>query len=251
MVRSFALLLVLGIAIAFGLAVTAGFAALSLRRDSSSSPFGRFRSSGGWRGKERGPRTTVDRPQAPLIPVDRTRLPEALGVHRPRAPLPRPGHWIGRSQSSDGASAPKSKPTPTSAPLAPQNVREVKRSQQAPGRDRRLRRARRQGPCPRPDRSGDAASGWPASSIESSRETVSPAPDRAASMPKSVPGRRSPTSSSAKASCAAPTCAPRSPNCRPTRWPRSPRSTPTPAGPATRRCSASGSAPSRWKTSSI
>jgi hydrophobe/amphiphile efflux-3 (HAE3) family protein len=64
MIRSFAILLVLGVFVGFVLALTAGFAALSL-----------FRSAGGWR---RG-RGVEDRPWIDRVPPsDRTRLPVRL-----------------------------------------------------------------------------------------------------------------------------------------------------------------------------
>jgi hydrophobe/amphiphile efflux-3 (HAE3) family protein len=64
MVRSFGLLLVVGIAIAFGLALTAGFAALSLRREEGGS----------------GPSS---RPEHPTLPAVAERV-LAIAVNRPR-----------------------------------------------------------------------------------------------------------------------------------------------------------------------
>jgi uncharacterized protein len=88
MVRSFGLLLVAGVAIAFLLALTAGFAALSLRRESA----GGERSSGGWRwggGRpRRGGRAAPEHRGGG--PTDRTRPPEyllSLAVSRPKQVL--------------------------------------------------------------------------------------------------------------------------------------------------------------------
>ncbi len=80
MVRSFGWLLIVGIAIAFALALTAGFAALALR-----SEVRKKRPSGGWRGVWGG--RGRPHPQRPPIPRDRTRpfgriVP--LAVARPR-----------------------------------------------------------------------------------------------------------------------------------------------------------------------
>ena len=74
MVRSFGLLLVIGVGIAFVLALTVGFAALSLR------------SSGGWQGV-RGAEDEQRLAHKPPSPPDRTRPPEglvSLGVNHPR-----------------------------------------------------------------------------------------------------------------------------------------------------------------------
>ncbi len=84
MVRSFGLLLVLGVVVAFALALTAGFAALSLRPEGN----GRHGPSGGWRWGGGPPR----RGGAPGAehrgggPTDRTRPPErflSLAIDRP------------------------------------------------------------------------------------------------------------------------------------------------------------------------
>ena len=77
MIRAFGLLLIAGVAVAFLLALTAGLAALSLRR---TEPLGGTRSSGGWPrwgGRERSPA-----PPAGLPTRDRTHPPE----HPPGAP---------------------------------------------------------------------------------------------------------------------------------------------------------------------
>ena len=71
--------------------------------------------------------------------------------------------------------------------------------QPAAGRDRRLRRARRQGRGPRPDRSGDAAVDGRLQAPGAARQRIRRRPTRAASTPKSARARRSRTSSSAAA----------------------------------------------------
>jgi uncharacterized protein len=85
MVRSFGLLLLIGVAIAFLLALTAGFAALSLRRKNpgTDAPLGRVASGG-------SPRTEAQPPPAGLPPDDRTRPPEhllSLALSHPRRVL--------------------------------------------------------------------------------------------------------------------------------------------------------------------
>ena len=83
MVRSFGLLLIVGIAIAFALALTAGFAALTLRPEVQKK-----RLSGGWRGVWGG--RGRPRPQRPPISRDRTRPLERIvsfSVARPRQVL--------------------------------------------------------------------------------------------------------------------------------------------------------------------
>jgi predicted RND superfamily exporter protein len=90
MVRSFALLLILGIAIAFLLALTAGFAALSLRPRgiavADGAPFWR-----GWRRMRRGAGDDRGSPAAPPSSSgDRTRAREralSLAVNHPRRVL--------------------------------------------------------------------------------------------------------------------------------------------------------------------
>ncbi len=78
MVRSFGLLLIVGVGIAFVLALVAGSAALSLRPSTSSrNPFLR-RVAGG-----EGPRTEAQPPPAGPSPPDRTPLPERIS-----GPLP-------------------------------------------------------------------------------------------------------------------------------------------------------------------
>ena len=143
MVRSFGLLLVVGIAIAFGLALTAGFAALSLR------------SPGGRRGHAAEP--TALRLPAQGQPSARrgTRLPLArrssLAVNRPREvlvvglALAVLGWGVG-TQIESVVRHPRAGPAEHPRGAGPE---------QAPGRDRGLGRARRQGPCARSDRSGD------------------------------------------------------------------------------------------------
>jgi uncharacterized protein len=87
MIRSFGLLLVAGIAIGFGLALTAGFAALSLRRGTGMDG---GRSSGGWRGGGGGgggEATPPAPPPPPPPPRDRTRSSERLlflAISKPR-----------------------------------------------------------------------------------------------------------------------------------------------------------------------
>jgi uncharacterized protein len=72
MVRSFGLLLLIGIALAFLLTLTAGFAALTLRRTPGiEAPLGRVASAG-------GPRTEAQPPPAGPPADDRTRPPERL-----------------------------------------------------------------------------------------------------------------------------------------------------------------------------
>jgi hydrophobe/amphiphile efflux-3 (HAE3) family protein len=82
MIRSFGLLLVVGVLVAFLLALTAGFAALSLRRKTvrGRSLLGRVARGG-------GPRTEAPPPPAGPPPRDRTRPPEwflSLALSRPR-----------------------------------------------------------------------------------------------------------------------------------------------------------------------
>jgi hydrophobe/amphiphile efflux-3 (HAE3) family protein len=82
MVRSFGLLLIAGVGIAFLLALTVGFSALSLRRNGK----GPRRFLGGVASGE-GPRTEAPPPPAGPSPGDRTRPPErllSLAVSRPR-----------------------------------------------------------------------------------------------------------------------------------------------------------------------
>lgn len=84
MIRSFGLLLIAGVAIAFLLALTAGLAALSLRR---TEPAASRRSWGGWHGVGVFARSL--RGRGPL-PRDRPRPPEfllSLALSRPRAVL--------------------------------------------------------------------------------------------------------------------------------------------------------------------
>ncbi|HYJ22960.1 MAG TPA: MMPL family transporter [Solirubrobacterales bacterium] len=73
MVRNFGLLLLIGVGLAFLLALTAGFAALSLRRKNpgDKASLGRVASGG-------SPRTEAQPPPAGLPPDDRTRPPEHL-----------------------------------------------------------------------------------------------------------------------------------------------------------------------------
>jgi predicted RND superfamily exporter protein len=73
MVRSFGLLLVAGVAISFVLALTAGLAALALRRKNpgTNAHLGRV-------ARGEGPRTEAQPPPAGPSPRDRTRPPEAL-----------------------------------------------------------------------------------------------------------------------------------------------------------------------------
>jgi predicted RND superfamily exporter protein len=85
MVRSFGLLLLVGIGIAFILALTAGFAALSLRRKSPGdhAPLGGVASGG-------SPRTETPSPPAGLPPDDRTRPSEralSLALTHPKRVL--------------------------------------------------------------------------------------------------------------------------------------------------------------------
>jgi len=85
MVRSFGLLLLVGVVVAFVLALTAGFAALSLRRQSArGNPFLGRVSPG------EGPRTEAKPPPAGPSPGDRPRPPErllSLALSRPRQVL--------------------------------------------------------------------------------------------------------------------------------------------------------------------
>jgi len=85
MVRSFGLLLIAGVAIAFILTLTAGFAALTLRRENPGRKtfLGRVASGG-------EPRTEAPPPPAGSPPGDRTRPPEralSLAVSRPKQVL--------------------------------------------------------------------------------------------------------------------------------------------------------------------
>jgi len=73
MVRSFGLLLLIGIAISFALAITAGFAALALRRKGVDG-----RTFLGRVARGEGPRTETPSPPAGPSPDDRTRPREAL-----------------------------------------------------------------------------------------------------------------------------------------------------------------------------
>jgi hydrophobe/amphiphile efflux-3 (HAE3) family protein len=73
MVRSFGLLLLVGIGLAFLLALTAGFAALSLRRKSPGDKAFLTRVARG-----EGPRTETPSPPAGPSPRDRTRVPDRL-----------------------------------------------------------------------------------------------------------------------------------------------------------------------------
>ena len=82
MVRSFGLLLVAGVGIAFLLALTAGFAALSFRREGVASKTFLGRVARG-----EGPRTETPSPPAGPSPRDRTRPPErllSLAISQPR-----------------------------------------------------------------------------------------------------------------------------------------------------------------------
>jgi predicted RND superfamily exporter protein len=85
MVRNFGLLLLIGIGLAFLLALTAGFAALSLRRKSPGDKTLLARVARG-----EGPRTEAQPPPAGPSPRDRTRAPEralSLALSRPRLVL--------------------------------------------------------------------------------------------------------------------------------------------------------------------
>jgi hydrophobe/amphiphile efflux-3 (HAE3) family protein len=85
MVRNFGLLLLIGVGLAFLLALTAGFAALSLRPASSAGS--RLR---GWTTRGEGPRTETPSPPAGPSPGDRPRAPErflSLALSRPKLVL--------------------------------------------------------------------------------------------------------------------------------------------------------------------
>ena len=94
--------------------------------------------------------------------------------------------------------------------------------ERAAGGDRRLRRARREDQGPRPHRPGDAALDGRLQAPGADGEWVLGARIPAAGRPRSAPGRRSPTSSSERrALSVAPTFAPPCANCRRTtssRW---------------------------------
>ena len=195
MVRSFGLLLVVGIAIAFGLALTAGFAALSLR-----SP----------KGGGRAPSPRRRAPRSHLRGLERLL---ALAVEPARASCSASGSpW----PSSAGDWAPRSKRVSDVRELAPQSIREVRdlnRLQEATGVSGELDVR-----VEAPDLTdpGDAAVDGGLQAPRARARTASPGPTRAAWRRKSARGRRSRTSSSAAARCVAPTSARRSPNCPPT-----------------------------------
>ena len=145
MVRSFALLLVVGVAIAFGLALTAGFSALTLRRSGR-----RVLSSG-----EEDLRAGARRPfSAPLTrrhpPVERlvsTAIDYPGRVLAVGVVLAVIGWGVG-TQIEHRVRHPDAGPAEHRSGTGPR---------QAPGRHRGLGRARRPGRGPRPDRPGDAA----------------------------------------------------------------------------------------------
>jgi uncharacterized protein len=128
MVRSFGWLLIVGIAIAFGLALTAGFAALTLRHEVREK-----RLSGGWPGVWGG--RGRPRPQRRPIPRARARSPERIvlfAVARPRQVL-----GIGLALAAIGWAAGTQVETVSDIrSLAPQSlpaVRDLTRVQDATG----------------------------------------------------------------------------------------------------------------------
>ena len=203
MVRSFGLLLVVGVAIAFGLALTAGFAALSLRSR---------KGGGGTRRRAASvrPRSATQRAEGPRS-AWRLTHPRRRSTARVRC-------WASawRWPSSAGGSAPRSKRRRTSASWrrrASGEVRDLNELQEATGvsgeLDVRVK-------APDLDRPRDAALDGRLQAPGADATTGSPGPTRAARRPKSVPGRRSRTSSSAAAArCVAPRSARPSPNCPP------------------------------------
>ena len=120
MIRAFGLLLIAGVAVAFLLALTAGLAALSLRR---TEPSGSSASPGGW--PRWGGRERSNAPPAGLPTGGRPRPPErllSLALSRPKAVL-----WVGLSLAVVGWGAGTQIETVSDIrSLAPQSLPAVK-----------------------------------------------------------------------------------------------------------------------------
>ena len=136
MVRGFGLLLVAGVAIAFALALTAGFAALGLRRERPANAPSRLTELQGRAGARIGKLSS-----------------QRLGhIARPFATRPRRRAGPGRDRLGSRDSDPDRFRYPLACPAEPPRAA---RPQPASGRNWRLRRARSQYPGPRPCRPRD------------------------------------------------------------------------------------------------
>ena len=252
MVRSFGLLLVLGIAIAFGLAVTVGFAALSLRpgvggsgADARGVPFfapqllrDRLR---GWRKTQRAEGHPNLPPHLPpllsrILDLALAHPRRILGIGLALAVL---GWGLGTQIETDS----------DIRDLAPQSIRAVRdlnRVQEATGVSGELDVR-----VHAPDLTDPATLRWMAAfkrRVLSSNGFSGPNPSCLEA--EVCPGRRCRISwSAAVGRCDGQTSAPRCASCPPTTSSRSPPPTRARGFRATPRCSASASAPSRWKPS--
>ena len=259
MVRSFGLLLLVGIVIAFLLALTAGFAALSLRREGAdASPRAggagcRLGSAEAARaglkpprnvpppGAARGQRGTTPRRQDPpagALVCTRPRPPAASARRRARPGRPRLGRRDPDRHRLRYPLAGAAEPAGCSRP------------DRAAGRHRRLRRARRQRRGPRLHRPRD-------DSLDGRLQAAGAARERVRRARTELPRRRSlprpgalglPHQRRRQAEQAGHPLNPGGDvllRPAPGRHPSIRR----PACPATRRCSPSASAPSRWRAS--